>query len=658
MKFTIAFLLVFCTANSWGQLPSDKQRLVDSLTASLKSLKSDTAKARANFLISSSWSDFDFEKAQGYLKTGRQLGGKDRLMQALSYFYEGRIFDPRDLEKSSQAYLTAISLFNKLKTKEAYLLKARAYFNYSINLYKQNESKKCVDVMLNEGIPAGKESRDSVLVSKFYIMLGKVFMNNQQWEKAAAYFKQAIDLLEIVDPKSKILLTAYTRLAFAYCHVDKFNQVKMELDKAKKLIAFFPDSRELLDYYEVEAVYLMMGLQQDNQALATLDKGLALAHKIRADDRAITFAFQKYNVLVNNEKFEKALPILKQIAKDTQFMDVPFNRQQVYKEFNNTYASMGNKNEAYNWLQQYAKITDSLNELKSKKEINELEIKFRNAENQKKIVELNAANEKNKLKAKNNRLIGLIVSLFLLVVAVFGWMLYRKSKKLSDQEELNHKQEIKEIAQREQIKIAQAMLQGQEEERKRVAQDLHDGLGGMLAGVKMNLSVFVAKERKEEQAELYGIIEQLDKSASELRRIAYNMMPETLLRFGLETSLRELCESFVSSQLTIDFQYYGSKNDLPIQEQISIYRIVQELLTNAYKHAHAKKILVQCSQDEKNFLITVEDDGGGFDPHTVNQGMGLANIRNRVDYLKGTIEIVAGAKQQGAQVNIELKLQR
>jgi len=156
--------------------------------------------------------------------------------------------------------------------------------------------------------------------------------------------------------------------------------------------------------------------------------------------------------------------------------------------------------------------------------------------------------------------------------------------------------------------------------------------------------------------ELQNIVTQLDNSIGELRRISHNMMPEMLLKLGLKALLRDLCESVASTTLKVDFQYLGIKNNLQAQEQINIYRIVQEAIANATKHAQAQNLLLQCSQNEDVFFITVEDDGKGFDATHLDkvEGIGLSNIKSRVEYLKGKIEILSERNKRGTSINIEL----
>jgi signal transduction histidine kinase len=144
---------------------------------------------------------------------------------------------------------------------------------------------------------------------------------------------------------------------------------------------------------------------------------------------------------------------------------------------------------------------------------------------------------------------------------------------------------------------------------------------------------------------------------TELRTIASNMMPASLLQLGLKVALKDLCESFISENLNIDFQCIGLKDNIPVDKQVTIYRIVQELLNNVVRHARAKNVLLQCSQYDDSFMITIEDDGVGFDPEILNEkkGMGMTNIKARVAYLDGKFEIMS-SDGQGTSINIEVNI--
>jgi two-component system NarL family sensor kinase len=152
-----------------------------------------------------------------------------------------------------------------------------------------------------------------------------------------------------------------------------------------------------------------------------------------------------------------------------------------------------------------------------------------------------------------------------------------------------------------------------------------------------------------------GIINQLDSSVSELRRIARNLLPETLLKFGLEVALKDLCEFYMRDGLHIDFQPFNIEKTIPLNIQLNIYRIVQELISNAIKHSQASNIMVQCSQNYSYFFITFEDDGCGFDTSILvnKKGMGLDNLKNRITFLQGKYELQS-VINEGTTINIEL----
>lgn len=218
-----------------------------------------------------------------------------------------------------------------------------------------------------------------------------------------------------------------------------------------------------------------------------------------------------------------------------------------------------------------------------------------------------------------------------------------------------YRQRKKRDAQQLQIQIARAQLEGEERERRRLARDLHDGLGGMLAGVKLNLSAFGHDKENGQQADLQKVIGQLDDSVHELRRIARNMMPETLLRSGLSRALEDLCKWMDNDRMHVEYTLLDLPEEIPHSRKIDIYRIVQELLANAAKHSGAREVFLQCSGRGNRFYITVEDNGAGLPEKQAGEGMGLANIRSRVEYMQGKMELDSRAGE-GTIINIEINV--
>lgn len=258
-----------------------------------------------------------------------------------------------------------------------------------------------------------------------------------------------------------------------------------------------------------------------------------------------------------------------------------------------------------------------------------------------------------------------ITALLLLLTASLAAVWYNRVKLLAkknqvaEQDAAMKAQQIRQLENEKQLLVSHSIVQGQEHERSRLAKDLHDGLGGLLTGVKH--SIVNMKERFIlTEAHVTGFeksIAMIDLSMQELRRIAQNMMPEALAKFGLEEALKDYCAGVGTGTATVNFESFGETRDLPDTTEIMIYRIVQELVNNALKHAAASEIVVQLVKGTDWIRINVEDDGKGFDVVALKEskGFGWSSIRNRVDYLSGNIDI-RSEPGAGTSVSVGLKI--
>jgi signal transduction histidine kinase len=655
---TLILLLVMIITGTRAQVPLDENRYSDSLSNVLKQATADSVKTKASYLLSYYWVFRDPAKAREYLDQGRQYAKNNPFQLAVSWFYEGIIFYANgDLPKSEAAFLRADTLLSKFDTKPALLFRSQSWHNYGVLQQAKGDEKAFADILISKAIPLAQQSGDSSGLAKNYHDLALTFKNTAQYEKASTYCLLAIKAFRELHESSS-LATAYITAAENYVLWEKFAQAKPMLDSAKAMLAPFPSSSLLVDYYAAESIYFN-GTKRFNDALVSADKGIVLAKQSGRRYEEQRLLLQKFYAFFDQKNYREARIVLNYLVEQPEMTSQIGNRLQLYKGLSETNAGLGNLKEAFQWSQQYSKLSDSVHESQLKTDIQALELKFNDAENQKKIAGLKAQNEKAALTARNTRLLNWFLasaSILLLIVTLLALLYYRNNKKLSAQQDLNHQQQLKEIAQQQQIQFSHAMLQGEERERRRVAGDLHDGLGGMLAGVKMNLTgLTVAAPAAPPDADLHKVIGQLDHSISELRRIARNMMPEALLKLGLETALKDLCESLMNGHTRIEYQSFGIEKTIPQQTQVTIYRIVQELLTNAIRHSGASGILLQCSQNEGIFLVTLEDNGKGFDPTVTTKanGIGLSNVKSRVDYLNGKMDI-ASVINEGTTINIEL----
>lgn len=224
-----------------------------------------------------------------------------------------------------------------------------------------------------------------------------------------------------------------------------------------------------------------------------------------------------------------------------------------------------------------------------------------------------------------------------IILALLIFWIYRKKQQLQQQR-------INELETEKQLMATQALVKGQEDERSRMAKDLHDGLGGLLSGVKLQLGAMKGNLilSKENGRSFNLALQKLDESINEMRRVAHNMMPEALLNLGLGQALQDYCDGLSEGQpFTIFREFYGLEERMEPSVEIVLYRIVQELLNNAVKHSGASEIVAQVIRKGDQISITVEDNGKGFElkNETEMHSAGLRNIRSRVHYLHGQLDI-------------------
>lgn len=316
----------------------------------------------------------------------------------------------------------------------------------------------------------------------------------------------------------------------------------------------------------------------------------------------------------------------------------------------------------------YWKAADSLKEMasveKSRNDIRRLELQYKTAQKDKSIAQqkLELSERQVAIQRKDAVNTGLMAGCGLL--AVISLLAYRDTKhrrRLFEQERELHARHVSELEKKHQLTAMQSVLKGQEQERSRLARDLHDGVGGLLSGVKLTLSAMKGNMfLPEKSVQSFGkVIEQLDRSIGELRRVSHNMMPEALIKYGLREALENYCENLdVAGKLNVRLQTYGLDQRMEQDTEIILYRIVQELLNNVIKHSGAKQVLVQLIREKKRFSLTVEDNGLGFDPEDTlrSAGAGIQNIRARAAYLNGTVDIRT-APGEGTSVTVEGVLQ-
>ncbi len=314
---------------------------------------------------------------------------------------------------------------------------------------------------------------------------------------------------------------------------------------------------------------------------------------------------------------------------------------------------MGRAAEAYKMLEQSFNMKDTIYNKDVTDKVSELETKYRTAQKENQIEALNRQNQIQQLTLSRQRVWIFAIAAIAVLVLVSAYLLQR-SRRL--RKEAAHQQRLK--VQQEQA--TQAMIAAELNERRRIASELHDGVGQTFSAVRMNLSGInehVQFLDPRHRAVYDKSMSMIDEGCQELRTVSHMMMPELLLKKGFEAAMHELVNRIDQQQVTVSLGIHDFPRRLGQQMEMTLYRVSQEIVNNALKHARATAIDIQISSDEGRIYLTVEDDGVGFDATQKMKasGMGLSNIRSRVALLKGTVEIDSrpGA---GTVVNIILPI--
>lgn len=342
--------------------------------------------------------------------------------------------------------------------------------------------------------------------------------------------------------------------------------------------------------------------------------------------------------LTNAEDLVKHLPLSK------LYQEILYLIQTVYHT-NESYDS------AYTYATREAKLKDSLLNRVRVETISNLSEKYKSKEKSTEIkvleIEKKYAEEQNQ---QQQRALYVLVFILLLLSGLiyFTIRFYRNqmnaNKIISSQESQISEQKILKLEDEIKLKGMHSMIEGQESERERISKDLHDSLGGLLSAIKLQLAHIPIDETNAPAIETqHHVQELLDSAVNEVRSISSNLQPVSLKNLGLVAAVSDLMNRYRNETYPdIEFQHYNVPKQMDNMVALSIYRIIQELLNNTVKHAHANEIHLQLRGEDNILILQYEDDGIGFDLESLKKrGMGLENITSRVSYLKGELSIDA-----------------
>jgi two-component system NarL family sensor kinase len=466
--------------------------------------------------------------------------------------------------------------------------------------------------------------KDSASLPRSYGNLGNAFDLKEMIDSAIFYERKSYNLYALVHDKEG--------MAISLGNIGNEFKKKKNIDSAISYLQTAFDMTKNMSNAEIK------GNIEDNLAQSYLMK----------QDLKNTW---KYGSMAN--------AYIPQIT-DNEFLQENYGL--LYEYFKKT----SNTAKAFYYLQKLNVVNDTL--FKQKINIQNQKVAFEYEYKQKKlkdslVFQSHLAVSEQQATASRNRL---YVSLLLLLAAILLAVIWYSRSKLLEKRNIvaqqnftMQEQKIRELENEKQILASQGVLKGQEDERSRLAKDLHDGLGGLLSGVKHSIihmkdNIVISSGHVEVFEKSLNMI---DTAMKELRRVAQNMMPEALAKFGLEEALKDYCASSSTATFKVIFQSFGSNLKIDNAAEIIVYRIIQELVNNALKHAEATQVMVQLVKGDDWLTLSVEDNGKGFNVNDLKDsaGAGWSNIKSRVDYLKGNIDLKSQAGT-GTSVNIEVKI--
>lgn len=351
-------------------------------------------------------------------------------------------------------------------------------------------------------------------------------------------------------------------------------------------------------------------------------------------DQEISALIQWAGIQQEQGRLNEAIQHLLEALNITHTQDWNYRTDDLYTKLSLYYYHAGQWHKAREYGLRATEMKSHLLHEKRLQSLNELQIQYHTAETEK---ELALAENENLIRQK--QLAGsygaiAALGLGLLSVALLAWNFRQKkimAQLLSDQNQAQYEQELKQLAQEREAASLMSLLIGQEQERRRVANELHDSLGGLLYAMQLQMS-------KPDTATV-DWQHLLQQAITENRRISQNLMPPTLSRLGLCPALREWKAQFEQTwKLPLHLDLPEEELSLPDAVSVALFRMAQELILNAAKHASATRIALHLHPYPDLLTLMVEDDGQGFDPALLPPGF-LKTVYSRAQVIGAAVHI-------------------
>ncbi len=654
---TIQKIVIVVAAIGCGFTGSGQTKILDSIKAEInKHPQRDTVRVRLITDYARAALNGNTSQLLPYLNEVISISQEQQYRKGLqaAYHYKQIYYSDRDDAENAKAYAdTAFMYLQKDTSRFAITTLAWLHNNVAGDYAKLADYQQAVDHLTKAATIF--EKSDPKALSSIYGNIAIMYAHLLLPERAMEYDRKAIAAAE----KSGDSLS-FARRNIGYVSrlldAENFKEASKTLDKIEPIVRRLDNNTTYIFFYQNRGL-INKQEKRYNEAISNLKK--AYSYALLNDNKLheLTILDPLTATLTESGNLNEAKPYLDTLLAKSVAFKIRTAEVSAYNNLAQWYTQKKDYEKANEFLLKKISLSDSLSSEEMKENIAAMETRFKVQgkdneiqilQDEKKIQEL-SIRQKNTL---NYVLIGGAAAL--LAILALGYRNYKSRQKLQQQR-------IAELETQQQLTATEAVLKGEAQERTRLAKDLHDGLGGMLSGIKYSLNTM--KENlimTPDNAQAFArSIDMLDSSIQEMRRVAHNMMPEALVKFGLDTALKDFCLHISQSgALLVSYQSMGT-NGMQLDQTVAvtIYRIVQELINNTIKHAVAQKAIVQLSATDPTLSITVEDDGKGFDIKVLreNRGIGWSNIQNRLTFLNARLD-VQSAPGKGTSVLIEVPI--
>lgn len=538
---------------------------------------------------------------------------------------------------------------------------AGIYTNMATVYMRQSKFKEALDINFKT-LKVFEQNRDTAKQAIVLGNIGNLYYELEQNNHAIQYYTKALHLAQL--SKSQIVEGNIT-VQLGAIQFEKGIQnnklvSKIHLDSA---FYFFSRAEQLLAQlnagYNLAAVNNNLGriyveYKNYDKAISYYAKALELRTALNdVYGQGLSYLCLgrvyalKSDYQASENYYDKSIPIFIE-AKNY------ISLKQAYGELSEVYEAKKEYLKAMKFHQLYAQYSDSVYTNENAEHLAEMQTKYESEkkdliiENSKVAIQLKEKEAKQK-----NIIITSILTLVLLVI-VLAYLFYRKQQiqqKASLDAELALQKDLR----------AKSVIEAEEKERIRIATDLHDGVGQLLSAAKMNLSSLEKELNLTKPAQLTtykNAMDLLDDSVKEVRAVSHNMMPNTLLKLGLASAVKEFITKIQGTpNLKVNLEIVGLNVRLDQEKETILYRVIQEVVSNIIKHAKASELTLQLIKHDSELTILIEDNGVGFDTSKLNdfEGIGLKNILSRVEFINGKVHFDS-THSRGTTVIIEVKV--